>query len=89
MLAEVFEFDAEDESGQMACKARFETGASLNHEHVNALYHVLGAHWVVLGDKLADKPVQEQQDKLAGVMRRMADWYEAYLKWEDETYGDE
>lgn len=26
---------------------------------------------------------QEQSDELSGIMRRMADWYEAYLIWED------
>jgi hypothetical protein len=35
------------------------------------------------GEKFSQLPGQEQADKLAGVMRRMADWYKAYLIWED------
>ena len=29
---------------------------------------------------------QEEADNIAKIMRRMADWYQKYCKWEDENY---
>lgn len=72
LIAEVFHLEIEDEKSQMECKQAFATGASLEY---GTEYIVFGAIWI--------EQHAEDVDKLAGLMRRMADWYEAYLVWED------
>jgi hypothetical protein len=39
--------------------------------------------WIMPEPEYAALKPQEQADKVAGIMRRMADWYKAYLIWED------
>lgn len=56
------------------------TGAKLEYGDEIILFSSVLMH---RGEKFAELPGQEQADKLAGVMRRMADWYKAYLIWED------
>lgn len=52
--------------------------ARLWHEYVtNNKNLMLGYNKAPLMD------LQDQADNLAGIMRRMADWYKAYLIWED------
>lgn len=77
LIAEVFHFEAGDEKKQMECKQNFLTGSALEY---GSEYIVFGAIWV--------EPHEVDVDKLAGLMRRMADWYEAYLIWEDSQDGD-
>lgn len=72
LIAEVFHFDAGDEPAQMECKRAFPIGAALDYDDE---YIVIGARWV--------EENSLHPDKLAGLMRRMADWYHAYLIWED------
>lgn len=73
ILAEVFHFDVGDEEHQMDCKRQFTIGSTLEYEDE---YIVIGALWVESCELFS-------ADRLAGLMRRMADWYEAYLIWED------
>lgn len=82
VLAAVHEFEPDDEEGQMEAKRYYNTKGTLN---LADRYVVLGAIWVVPGDKLATKEPQDQADKIAKTMRLMADWYEAYLNWENEN----
>jgi len=89
ILAEVFEFAAEDEANQMKCKTTFTIGSAVDMTDYDGTYHVLGALWVVEGKKLAGLPAQAVADKLAAVMSAMGDWYYAFRKWEDDTYGNE
>jgi len=72
ILAEAFHFAADDEEAQMAAKKFFNVAATLDYSPDE--YVVLGALWYREADA----------DTLAKIMRRMADWYESYLKWEDE-----
>lgn len=61
----------------MDIKRIFPIGASLDYSPNE--YIILGAIWV--------EPItietQRDADRIAGIMRRMADWYGAYLVWED------
>lgn len=68
IIAEVFQFDADDELVQMECKRMFETGSSLDYP----------PHYYVFGAKYVQENSMEP-DKIAGIMRRMADWYETSL----------
>lgn len=62
--AEVFHFNIDNEPGQMEAKARYAAGSSTE---VNNEYIVIGAVYIA--------PTDLNADKLAGIMRRMADWY--------------
>jgi len=68
ILAEAFHFHEDEEHLYHELKKSIETGATTQ---VGSEYIVLGAHWVVHGGKTPDA--------LAGVMRRMADWYHNYI----------
>lgn len=81
IFAEVFHFDAKDEEAQMRLKSTIEIGGSLEYKDE---YIVFAASWVLPGEDLLKKNSEQQADFLAGVMRRMADWYEAYLLWEEK-----
>jgi hypothetical protein len=85
ILAEVFHFEIDDEPGQMECKSKFTIGSSLNY---NPEYIVIGAQWVEPEDVPAGE-AKEYANKLTGIMRRMADWYQAYLIWEDSQDHEE
>lgn len=67
-LAEIFEFDINDEQSQMECKRNFNLGSALEHDKS---YFVFGVHWCSDNNLSADK--------LAGLFRRMADWYKSVL----------
>lgn len=81
LLAEVFHFDINDEISQMQCKQKFSIGGTLDYGNE---YIVFGCLWVIPDEKFSTPSVQQQADELAGIMRRMADWYKSYLIWEDE-----
>lgn len=78
LLAEIFTFDADDEDAQMEHKKLFTSGSALEYGDE---YFVFGVIWMEKNNLPAEK--------LAGIMRRMADWYEAYLKWEDKNIAKE
>jgi len=81
ILAEVFHFDIENEELQMNCKRQFTIGSSLEFGNQ---YIVFGALWTIPDARFLAKEAQKQANELAGIMRRMADWYESYLIWEDQ-----
>ena len=76
ILAEVFHFNSSQEKESMQCKSAFNVGASLDYSSDE--YIILGAVWIE--SNLLEKEIKT----LPGIMRRMADWYEAYLIWEDK-----
>jgi len=87
ILAEIFNFDSGDEKNQIECKKAFTTYGALDY---GLEYIVLGAVWMEPLKFEDDIPAtQEVANKIAGVMRRMADWYEAYLNWEDNHSPEE
>jgi hypothetical protein len=85
ILAEVFHFDIDDEAEYTRCKQAFPTNATLNY---NPEYIVLGQIWME-PVYVPEEKAQEFSNKLAGIMRRMADWYQAYLIWEDSQDHEE
>ena len=63
----------------MECKGTFEVFASVDYP----------GELIVLGATRIEAirwsgTTQELADELAGIMRRMGDWYHAYLRYEDE-----
>lgn len=85
VMAEVFGFHAEDEKAIMECQRNFTIAGKTDYEVGT---YVLGAKMMIPDDKFLNLELQEQADKLANLMRRMADWYHAYLKWEDEQNAE-
>lgn len=81
LFAEVHHFDAGDEAGQMALKKQQSIYGALEYGEEYIIFVCL---WVIGDMKYIGKTAQEQADELAGIMRRMADWYKAYLIWEDQ-----
>lgn len=84
ILAEAFHFDESQNEEWMRCKSAFTIGASVDYP---GELIALGAVWT-FGNTLSAMSAQEQADTLAGVMRRMGDWYHAYLKFEDENIAN-
>lgn len=68
IIAEAFHFDLDQEREWMACKARFEIGATVDYP----------GELIVLGAVFAAEGSGHEK-----IMRRMGDWYHNYLKWED------
>lgn len=81
VMAEVFHYDAEDNESIMDCQRNFTICGKTTYLDKTA---IIGAVMMIPDDKFLEMSTQEQADKLANLMRRMADWYYAYLKWEDE-----
>lgn len=81
ILAEVHHFNiSEADSPQALEIKKAELGAALDYEDEYILFAAL---WLYPSEKLSQKEPQAQADELAGIMRRMADWYKNYLIWED------
>lgn len=80
IIAEIFSFEEpilESELNEL--KSKFTTGATLTY---GTEYFVFGAIWIEESDKI---DLENRAQELASIMRRMADWYEAYLNWEDSN----
>ena len=80
IFAEALHFENLDDAGRLEIEKGIEIGSRLNFPPETIF---LAAQWVIPGDKFAKLSVQDQADELAAIMRRMADWYESYLIWED------
>lgn len=81
IVAQVFYFTPQDEEAQMQIKRQITLGATLDYENE---YFVFGAIFhAPLPDKWREWSKQQIDDKLRDIMKDMADWYEAYLIWED------
>lgn len=72
MICEVFHFEPGEETRYINCKNQFNVGASVDYP---GELICIGCLWMAPTDKSADD--------LAKIMRRMGDWYHAYLVWED------
>lgn len=82
ILAELWHYENISESDLMdAMRQLGPTSAKLEYGTETILFTSV---LMVRGESFSKLPGQEQADKLAGIMRRMADWYEAYLTWEDQ-----
>lgn len=79
ILAEVFHFGPDEEAEWLAIQQQFEIGSRLQ---LTAELIAIGAVWVA-----QTKPIAP--DRLAGLMRKMADWYQSYIEWEDIQMQDE
>jgi hypothetical protein len=86
VMAEVHEFHSEDENEILKCQQQYSIGGKTTFETKTAL---IGAVMMVPDEKFSSYSAQEQADKLASLMRRMSDWYYAFLKWEDEQANEE
>lgn len=73
ILAEALHFA--DEKEWMEAQKQFEIGSRL--EMPDGELIILGCIWMVPDGKKAD--AQKEADNIAGIMRRMADWYKSYL----------
>ena len=77
ILAEIFAFEEPlNECLLNSVKSNIRIGATLEY----------GSEYFIFSAIFVEK-IEMDADKLAGIMRRMADWYEAYLKWEDSQHG--
>ena len=86
LLAEVFHFENISDEKRMEVERQLATIAGRLDYGKETIF--LSAVWLVPG-KLAEKPAQDYANTLAGIMRRMADWYRAYLIWEDNQDHEE
>lgn len=77
ILAEALHFD--NEADWMEAKREASIGASVDYPGEHVLLKAVNV--------VATEPYTA--DGIAKIMSRMGDWYHAYLKWEDETYGNE
>jgi hypothetical protein len=79
LLAEVHHFEGITDSQKMAIQKKITIGSRLDYGTETIYFE---PNWI---DQLTVTGAsQEQVDRLASLMRRMADWYKAYLIWEDE-----
>jgi hypothetical protein len=82
IIAEAFHFEENEEKEWLRCKSNFAVGASVDYS----------GELIAIGAITCQMPegnAQQQADKLAAIMRRMGDWYYAYLKHEDENIATE
>lgn len=81
ILAEVFHYENISQSELLEKQRQLgPTSAKLEYGTETILFTSV---LMTFGEEFNKKTGQEKADKLAGIMRRMADWYEAYLIWED------
>lgn len=85
VMAEVYHYEEDDEESIMVCQRNFTAGSKTTYMGETA---VIGAIMMIPDEKFLKMDTQEQADKLANLMRRMADWYFAYLKWEEKQMHD-
>jgi hypothetical protein len=85
VMAEVHSFHSEDEKAIKHCEQQISVGSKTSFDNRT---HLLAGTMIVPDEKFHQLSAQEQSDKLASLMRRMADWFHAYLKWNDEQDAD-
>ena len=79
IIAQIIDCSDMTEDEQMKVKSEITVGSMLD---LDQEYYVFNAIYIEPGYG-ANTDAQKIADNLAGIMRRMADWYEAYIKWED------
>jgi hypothetical protein len=80
MLIKVLDFDSDDEIAIMEEKKQISIGGSLEYGDKYFLFSLVEVY-----DEI-DNEAQKTANDLAKLMRRAADWFEAYLKFEDKNY---
>jgi len=80
ILAEVLHFQNLDDAKRMEIQGAMDIGSRLDRPP-ETIFFV--AQWARPSELFYGLGTQEQADQLAGIMRRMADWYQAYLNWKD------
>lgn len=75
ICAQVFTFEGDDETAELELRRQIQVGATTD---------VYGDERAVIA-AIYVAPNELSADKLAGLMRRMADWYRAYCLWEDSN----
>jgi len=78
MLIEVFDITGFTQKEEIELKKKFNVGGTTE---VNGLYFLLTP--AIYFENITT-PTQNDADSLAGLMRRAADWWHAYIKFEDE-----
>ena len=90
LLAEVHHFENISEDAMIKFQQQFSGGGRLDYDDETIFFTPvwIQSGWEPIPEASADY-AQLTADKLAGVFRRMADWYKAYLIWEDKQDGYE
>lgn len=76
IIAECFHFTQDEENISMLHKSKFNIYATLDYSP---------DEYIIIGALNSSTISHTQTDKLANIMRRMADWYEKYLLWLDDN----
>lgn len=77
ILAEVHHYQNLSEADMLKIQSQIPIGGRLDYQPETIYFTPV---WI---EGNAEQ-TQEYADKLAGIFRRMADWYKAYLIWEDK-----
>jgi len=83
IVAEVYHLHPSEEGKAIEIQKQFSVGSKM--EMPNELI-LLGAVWI---EPFYKGTTQQNADELAGIMRRMADWYRAYCEWEDAQHDSQ
>lgn len=78
ILAEVHHFEDITDEQRMNIERQMSIGSRLDYVPETIFFSPI---WICKAEQISN--LQDQADNLAGIMRRMADWYKAYLIWED------
>lgn len=79
LLAEVHHYENIADQDLMQVQSKIEVGGRLDYPPETILFEAI---WINQDDEFNRLSTQQKADQLAGVMRRMADWYKSYLIWE-------
>ncbi|MBW7889325.1 MAG: hypothetical protein H3C35_13375 [Bacteroidetes bacterium] len=82
LLAEVFSFENISDEKILEIQRQSDVGSRLDYGVETIFFFPI---WI---EKTEILDAQKYSDNLAGIMRRMADWYQAYLIWEDSQDHD-
>jgi hypothetical protein len=85
LLAEIFAFEKISDEKIMEIQRQITTGSRLDYGPETFVFGLL---WIFESDFKEEMSSQQRANEVAGIMRRMADWYEAYLIWEDSQDHD-
>lgn len=80
LLAEVKHYENLNDSDRMEIEKSLTLYGRLDYPPETIF---LAPVWIYESELSDSLDAQQKANKLAGLMRRMADWYEAYLVWED------
>lgn len=88
ILAEVVHFEGINDSERMDIERKIETPrwARLDYPPETIYFFMIKLY---PDEKFLKMNTQEQADTIAGLMRRMADWYKSYLIFEDNNIANE